>query len=169
MDFTAQSLTKARDAGYTDDEIWGFLSEQNEGFSGARDAGYSLDETMDYVSKNPSIFAPQGTSFTKEIQQMGAGFMESLGRPLESMGETAEVFGFTDIAEGLKGAITEPENYESASARFAEPKEGDASFLGFAWQYAPRAIVEQTGQLLGSMATRGAGAAIGFAGGAGAY
>ena len=161
MDFTAQSLTKARDAGYTDDEIWGFLSEQNKGFSGARDAGYSLDETMDYVSKNPSIFAPQGTSFTKEIQQMGAGFMESLGRPLESIGETAEVFGFTDIAEGLKGAITEPENYESASARFAEPKEGDASFLGFAWQYAPRAIVEQTGQLLGSMATRGAGAIAG--------
>jgi hypothetical protein len=102
-----------------------------------------------------------GTSFAKEFQQLGPAFIESAGRPLESMGETADILGFSDIGQALKGAIQEPENYESASARFAEPKPGDASFLGFAWQYAPRAITEQAGQLVGSIATRAGGAILG--------
>lgn len=102
-----------------------------------------------------------GTSFSKEVSQLGPAFKESLGRPLENMGEGFEVVGFQGVANALKGAITEPENYVSAAERFMEPQPGESQFLGFAWQYAPRAAVEQTGQALAAIGGRVAGAVAG--------
>lgn len=103
---------------------------------------------------------PIGTSFSQEVAQLGPAFMESLGRPLENMGESFEVIGFQGVANALKGAVTEPENYVPASQRFIEPEEGEAKW-GFAWQYAPRAAVEQVGQAIGAIGTRIAGAIAG--------
>lgn len=167
MNFTFDELKLARDRGYSDDEIWNTLASEDEEISLAKQRGYSIEEVTSILSGQPipeSFAKPiqdEGTSFAKEIGQLGPAFIESIGRPLESMGETADVLGMSGIASALKGAITEPENYESASSRFAEPKPGDSSFLGFAWQYAPRAAVEQAGQLVGSMATRAAGGLAG--------
>lgn len=104
---------------------------------------------------------PVGTSFSQEVSQLGPAFIESLGRPLENMGEGFEVVGFQGVANALKGAITEPENYVSAAERFMEPQPGESQFLGFAWQYAPRAAVEQTGQALAAIGGRIAGAVAG--------
>ena len=104
-----------------------------------------------------------GTSFAEEVRQLGPAFLESVGRPLENLGTTAETIGLDTIGQALKGAITEPENYVSAAERFMEPQPGEASFLGFAWQYAPRAAVEQLGQAVGSIGSRVAGAAAGGA------
>jgi len=73
-------------------------------------------EFLDKVTEQPS-----GTSFGKEVSQLGSAFVESIGRPLENMGESFESFGFTGVANALKGAITEPENYVSAGQRFIEP------------------------------------------------
>jgi hypothetical protein len=50
MNFTADKLKQARDAGYSDDEIWGFASEQDDRFTQAKDAGYSLDEVSRFFS-----------------------------------------------------------------------------------------------------------------------
>jgi hypothetical protein len=112
---------------------------------------------------DPSIKESSGTSFGKEVSQLGSAFVESIGRPLENMGESFESFGFTGVADALKGAITEPENYVSAGQRFIEPAPDEAQFMGFAWQYAPRAAVEQVGQAIGAIGTRAVGAAAGGA------
>jgi hypothetical protein len=107
--------------------------------------------------------APAGTSFSQEVAQLGPAFTESLGRPLENMGEGFEAVGFQGVANALKGAVTEPENYVSAAQRFMEPEPSESQFLGFAWQYAPRAAVEQTGQALAAIGGRAAGALVGGA------
>jgi len=104
-----------------------------------------------------------GTSFGEEVSQLGPAFVESIGRPLENMGESFDAIGFTGVANALKDVISEPEGYVSASQRFMEPKPDEAQFMGFAWQYAPRAAVEQVGQAIGAMGTRAVGAAAGGA------
>jgi len=105
---------------------------------------------------------PVGTSFTEEISQIPAALKQSFGQPLESMGETAEVVGFPAVGAALKGAIKEPEGYVTAGQRFMEPQEGEFQIAGFAPQYAPRAIAEQTGQILMSIGSRAVGAAAGI-------
>ena len=167
MNFTFEDLDALRKEGYTDDQISSVLQQEDSSIGDVLKEGYTLEQITSVISGQPipeSFAKPiqdEGTSFAKEIGQLGPAFIESIGRPLESMGETAEALGMSGIASALKGAITEPENYESASSSFAEPKPGDSSFLGFAWQYAPRAAVEQAGQLVGSMATRAAGGLAG--------
>lgn len=99
-----------------------------------------------------------GTSIGQEISQIPAALKQSFGQPLEAIGETAQVAGFPAVATALKGAIQEPEGYVSAGERFMAPKEGEFQVAGFAPQYAPRAIAEQTGQILGSIGSRIAGA-----------
>jgi hypothetical protein len=129
--------------------------DPNQPFEVVEEVGFDPNLPFQIVEE------PVGTSFTQEVQQLGPAFVESLGRPLENMGESFEVLGFQGVADALKGAITEPENYVSAAQRFMEPKEDEAQFLGFAWQYAPRAAVEQAGQAIGSVATRVAGGIAG--------
>jgi len=107
------------------------------------------------------IEKPVGTSIGQEISQIPAALKESFGQPLEAMGETAQVAGFPAVGAALKGAIQEPEGYVSAGQRFMEPQEGEFQVAGFAPQYAPRAIAEQTGQIIGSIGTRLAGAVAG--------
>jgi hypothetical protein len=104
---------------------------------------------------------PVGTSIGQEISQLPAALKQSFGQPLEAIGETAQVAGFPAVGAALKGAIQEPEGYVSAGERFMAPKEGEFQVAGFAPQYAPRAIAEQTGQILGSIGTRLAGAVAG--------
>jgi hypothetical protein len=129
--------------------------------------GGSVRETLSFdPDAYLGIQKPVGTSFTQEVEQIGPAFIESLGRPLENMGESFEVVGFKGVADALKGAITEPENYVSAAQQFMEPKPEESQFMGFAWQYAPRAAVEQAGQAVLSIAGRVVGGAAGAIAGA---
>jgi hypothetical protein len=164
MTFTFDELKQARERGYSDDEIWNTLASEDKEISLAKDRGYSLEEVTSIVSGKPIPEPePSGTSFGKEVSQLGPAFVESIGRPLENMGESFEAFGFTGVADALKKAITEPENYVSAGQRFMEPAPDESQFMGFAWQYAPRAAVEQVGQAIGAIGTRAVGAAAGGA------
>jgi GNAT superfamily N-acetyltransferase len=104
---------------------------------------------------------PVGTSIGQEISQLPAALKQSFGQPLEAIGETAQVAGFPAVATALKGAIQEPEGYVSAGQRFMEPQEGEFQVAGFAPQYAPRAVAEQTGQILYSIGSRIVGKFIG--------
>ena len=104
---------------------------------------------------------PVGTSIGEEISQIPAALKQSIGQPLEAIGQTAEVAGFPALGAGLKGAIQEPEGYVSAGERFMAPQEGEFQIAGFAPQYAPRAIVEQAGQVAGSIFSRIAGGIAG--------
>jgi hypothetical protein len=47
MIFTADRLQKARGQGYSDDEIWDYLSSDDR-FNKAKQQGYSLDEISSY-------------------------------------------------------------------------------------------------------------------------
>jgi hypothetical protein len=99
-----------------------------------------------------------------------SAFLQGIDQPLEAIGTTAEVFGADTVGGFIRGATNAPENYESASQRFMQPQEGDFTVGGFAPAQIPRAIVEQFGQVAGSMISRVAGAGIGFllGGGSGA-
>ena len=50
MIFTADKLKEARDAGYSDDEIFGFVSQSDPKFNVAKSEGYSLDEIAAHFS-----------------------------------------------------------------------------------------------------------------------
>jgi hypothetical protein len=50
MIFTADKLKEARDAGYSDDEIFSFASQSDTKFNDAKSEGYSLDEIASYFS-----------------------------------------------------------------------------------------------------------------------
>ncbi len=53
----AFDISGARKAGYTDDEISGFLSKQHSAFDvqGAMKAGYSLEEIASHLNKSNSL------------------------------------------------------------------------------------------------------------------
>lgn len=157
MNFNAELLGNVRKEGYSDDEIWDFVASQDERFKGAKQEGYSLDEVADYFSKQE----PVGTSVGQEVSQLGAALKSGIAQPLQAMGVTAETLGFPEAGAALKGAVEQPEGYVPAAQRFMEPQAGEAQLGGFAFQYLPRAIVEQVGQLGGSIASRAAGGVIG--------
>lgn len=95
----------------------------------------------------------------------GSAFMQGVDQPLEAMGTTAEVFGLPGVAKVLRGATTAPVGYESAGEAVSNPKEGafkDPVF-GLGLDKIPRAIVEQFGQVGGSIIARIAGGLIGKA------
>jgi len=163
MNFNAELLGNARKEGYSDDEIWDFVAGQDERFKSAKQEGYSLDEVSDYFSSLPQ--QPVGTSVEQEVSQLGAALKSGIAQPLQAMGVTAETLGMPEVGAALKGAVEQPEGYVPAAQRFMEPQAGEAQLGGFAFQYLPRAIVEQVGQLAGSVASRAAGGVIGGAAG----
>lgn len=86
----------------------------------------------------------------------GAALQSGLDAPLEALGTTAEALGAEKLGGWLKGATDAPENYKSAMEGLINK---DGSFYDL--NYLPKAIVEQTGQFAGSVATRAGGAAAG--------
>jgi len=93
------------------------------------------------------------------MEGFGAAFKSGIDTPLENIGETLEAVGATDAGANLRGLTDAPEGYASASERFInDPAGGDK---GFGFRYLPKAVVEQAGQLGGSLVTRAGGAAIG--------
>ena len=165
MNFTADKLKQARDAGYSDDEIWGFAAEQDDRFIKAKDAGYSLDEVSGFFSEQTEAEAvsesPVGTSFMEEVRQIPQALQQSIEQPLEAMGETAEVLGAPKVSAALRGLTEAPEGYIPAAQRLIEPQEGEFQIGGIAPQYIPRAAVEQAGQIVGAIATGAIGRTVG--------
>lgn len=97
--------------------------------------------------------APGDTSFKSAL-------LSGVAQPVAAIGESAQVLGEVAGSEALKGVgeyLSQakgliPQGYKSASEEFV--KSWDLSLL-------PRAVTEQSGQLLGSVASRLAGGAIG--------
>lgn len=97
------------------------------------------------------------------MEGFGAAFKSGIDAPLENIGETLEAVGATDAGANLRGLTDAPEGYASASERFINDPAGEDK--GFGWRYLPKAVVEQAGQLGGSLVTRAGGAAVGAAAG----
>jgi hypothetical protein len=95
-------------------------------------------------------------------------FKMGIAQPINSFGDTLEVLGYEGAGKSLQN-VKMTDGYKSASNAFINAPEGEFSVFGFAPQYIPRATAEQSGQILGSIATRvlggAAGGAVGMAAG----
>ena len=94
----------------------------------------------------------------KEKSAVSKALRFGLDQPTENVATTLKALGFDAQADTLSGLVDAPENYESAAARFMNP-EGEG-LLDFSYKDLPLAIVEQAGQLGGSMLSRAGGFAL---------
>jgi hypothetical protein len=87
---------------------------------------------------------------------LSSGFRYALDQPLENMATTFQALGMEGWETFMRDLIEEPEHYEAAAGKFIGEQGED-----FNWEYFPRALFEQAGQIAGSLATRGAGTVLG--------
>jgi len=92
----------------------------------------------------------------------GDAVLYGLGQPLRNIGTTARVLGAETVGSALE-RVPVPEGYAPASERVLKPQEGDFAPFGIGVGSIPRASVEQAGQLVGSLLSRGAGVVAGGA------
>jgi hypothetical protein len=118
-----------------------------------------------YFIQNHTASSQFGTSEAVHDPSLGSVFMQGLRSPMAPMAETAQLIGWDDTADWLKGAGEPDEGYGQEGGEFIEALRG-GDFSGMAENILP-AIAEQSGQLLGSIGTRVAGAGLGMAAGAG--
>jgi len=85
-------------------------------------------------------------------RSVSSAFKFALDQPLENIAETARSLGYEGTGDFFSDLVEGPENYESAAGKFLNP-----DGFGFDFRYMPRALAEQAGQFVGSMAARGAG------------
>jgi hypothetical protein len=89
---------------------------------------------------------------------LSSAFRYAIDQPLENMATTFQALGMEGWEEFMRDLVEEPENYEAAAGKFI-----NAQNKGFKWEYFPRAVFEQAGQIAGSLLARGGGAAVGTA------
>ncbi len=131
------------------------IQQQGEGASiGAHNA--------DSAGSTPAPATSPIANQKKPDTSFWSAFWQGIDQPLEAIGVTAELFGIPG-GTMLRNLTNAPENYESAASRFIQPKAGDTTILGFAPAYIPRAIVEQVGQLGGSIISKVVGNIVGAA------
>ena len=89
---------------------------------------------------------------TEPDRSLSSAFKFALDQPLENIAETARSLGYEGTGDFFSDLVEAPENYESAAGKFMNP-----DGFGFDFRYMPRALAEQAGQFVGSMAARGVG------------
>ena len=94
----------------------------------------------------------------KEASEFSKALRFGLDQPTENIATTLKTLGFDAQADSLSGLVDAPKNYESAAARFMNP-EGEG-LLDFSYKDLPLAVVEQAGQLGGSLLSRAGGFAL---------
>lgn len=140
------------------------------------------DFSEDEISEALTSYQPQGvTETTEESHPPGlagsipapatpdrsftGSIRQAMDQPLEAMGVTAEVFGMPRVGAALRGVVEKPDAFQPATERFFSPKPGDPNIAGFNLTEMPRALVEQFGQVVGSVAMRAVGTFLGGAAG----
>ena len=95
MIFTADKLKEARDAGYSDDEIWSHVSSTDNRFNAAKSEGYSLDEVATFLSSQK----PADTSIGDTLQTAAEELEAGVGRAGSAFAKSAvgSVRMFTDL------------------------------------------------------------------------
>lgn len=110
-----------------------------------------------------------GVSASQPQQPRDATWSDSLGfaldTPLEGMAKTARLGGYNKTADALSGALNAPQNVVPATQNFMKAPEGAWSVGDFGPGYFPQAVLEQGGQLAGSILTGIAGGKLGAAAG----
>jgi hypothetical protein len=117
MIFTADKLKEARDAGYSDDEIFSFAGQSDSRFNDAKSAGYSLDEIASYFSTQQPVSTMDRVNKTLE----GVAF---------DLEDTIGLIG--RIPEAL--AVQLPAGYQKLVSGTAIPKKSEAIEADLAFQ-----------------------------------
>ena len=92
----------------------------------------------------------------KEKSEFSKALRFGLDQPTENVATTLRALGFDTQADALSGLIDAPKDYDSKAAQFIG-EEGMYDFSAL-----PLAVVEQAGQLGGSLLSRGIGAGAGL-------
>ena len=103
--------------------------------------------------------APPPTPPEKDTSKWSA-FQYAADQPLEEIGKTLELLGAEGVGKWLREITEMPENYDSATQAFIN-QQGNEFWFDYEWSYLPRMLMEQSGQLVGSLASRVAGAGVG--------
>ena len=111
-------------------------------------------ESLEETSVTP------GTPTEEKDTSYPSAFSSGIDTPLETIGGTLKQLGAEGVGQWLQDVTEYPENYDSATEKFIN-KQNKEFWFDFEWSAGARALVEQSGQLLGSVATRIAGAGIG--------
>ena len=98
----------------------------------------------------------------KEKSDFHKAIRYGVDQPTENFATTLRAMGFKDAEKFMRELIDAPENYESAAGKFIN-EQNKEHWGDYEWQYFPRFVLEQAGQLAGSLITRAGGAAAGMA------
>jgi hypothetical protein len=119
------------------------------------------DELLSSLEKDLGIVT-EPTEKLVENEDWTNAWKQSIGQPMDALADTADVFGFKKVGDTLRELSPDvDDNYVSAGYRFSNPKKDDFQVLGFAPEYIPRALAEQSGQIGGSIASSYLGATVG--------
>ena len=93
------------EAGYSDDEIIGFLSEQpeySEKFKESRAAGYSDQDIMSFIARSPP--PPAGAQVSQQRDDRGSGFNQEQEKSLAEKGSDLLKTGLRTVGQYALGA-----------------------------------------------------------------
>jgi len=82
MAFTLEKLKKAREAGYSDQEIMSVVSEQNSKIAEAFKSGYSINEVADYYSTGPQAQSIAEQEQVQNLRQIPEAINQGKGLPI---------------------------------------------------------------------------------------
>lgn len=99
-------------------------------------------------------YAPKGDG---KDRSYASTFKAGLDMPLERIGISLEALGAKDTGKWLKEITEAPENYASATEEWMNEQDPAFFSQNFGEGRFARALVEQSGQLIGSLAVRGIG------------
>jgi hypothetical protein len=94
MALTLEKLKKAREAGYSDEEILSVASQQNPKIAGAVKSGYTIDDIADFYTTSPSAQSISETEQIQNLQRIPEAINRTGGLPV---GGEPEVKGDEDI------------------------------------------------------------------------
>ena len=117
MIFTADKLKEARDAGYSDDEIFAFASQSNPKFNDAKSEGYSLDEIASHFSTQPepSGVLRQAADIPIKVAEGAIGSVKNFTDLLGADNAVSkELAGYEEWVGGLVSAESKQDSEEIA-------------------------------------------------------
>jgi len=105
----------------------------------------------------PTVPVTPPTTEDDKDRSYASTFKAGLDMPLERIGISLEALGAKDTGKWLKEITEAPENYASATEEWMNEQDPAFFSQNFGEGRFARALVEQSGQLIGSLAVRGIG------------
>ena len=126
----------------------------------------TLDRKLRVVAQRPDLHDQFG--FIPEVvdDSYGSAFKYGIAQAAQNLGATLDVFddddgGYVDRFSDYLKSFEAPENYDPAFDSLKDPEAEDFKLFGVGLGSLPRAVFEQTPQVIGSLASRAVGVGAG--------